>query len=106
MIGNTMVDEKSMRIDFSSSVLEGFASLQARNPLPCKRQLLCSRRPTLHPLYSARVTSKMPSLSALLLCADYRQHPTATIHVTAENSDPMFRSHTNTCSLCISLSLL
>ena len=42
-------------------MLWGSASLQAGNPLPCKRQRLCSPSPTLHLLYSAGVT-RLPLL--------------------------------------------
>lgn len=36
----------------------------------------------------------------------HKQHPTAIIRVAAENPDPTFGSHTNTCGFFISLSLL
>lgn len=48
----------------------------------------------------------MPSPPGYPPGVPHTQHPTATIRVAAENSDPTFGSHTNTCDFFISLSLL
>lgn len=73
------------------SALQGAAAV-----LPCPA----------HPSpYSAGVT-RMPSLPGCPPGVPHRQHPTATLRVTAENSDPTFGSHTNTCGFFIFLSLL
>ena len=62
--------------------------------------------PPIHlPPYSAGVT-RMPSPPGSPPGVPHKQHPTAVIHVAAEDPDPTFRSHTNTCGFFISLSLL
>ena len=112
MTGNITVDKKSVCIEFPVVAFTpcalGLCQLAGREPSSLQEAAAVFSLPHSSSSLFCRShqdapSSTMPSLIAPLLCAHYKQHPTATIHVTSENTDLMFRSHIDTVASVLSL---